>query len=481
MHQQISYTAPATVAEFSKDNSFGRIIAGPVGSGKTVGCIIELFRRSLEQEPGQDGLRHTRFAVVRQTLKQLKDTVLKDIMEWLGPVATYKSSENTIHVEFDDVKSEWLLIPLEDAEDQRRLLSMQLTAAWMSECIEMDVGLVSSIAGRCGRFPSAANGAPTWFGVIADTNLPSEGSPWHEFMTDVPKDWAVYFQPGGLEEYAENLPHLTQTAETRKLPEDDPKRIAQGRLYYERLSRGNNPDWVKRYVHAQFGNDPSGTAVFRESFSSTFHVKDELIPNRFYPLIIGQDFGRDPCSIICQMDSRGRFLGLEEVIAEDIGLEQHLERNLRPALQQARYLGMPIIIIGDPSGVSKSSIYEETTFDVLKRMGFVAMPAPTNDLDPRLRAIESFLLKQTDGGGAILFDKGRCPVTIRGLAGGYRYARSRNGVRKPTPDKNKYSHPIDALQYACLVAHGRMSELVGRHLQGRNRTPRPRVSSAGWT
>ena len=131
---------------------------------------------------------------------------------------------------------------------------------------------------------------------------------------------------------------------------------------------------------------------------------------------------------------------------------------------------------------SKSSIYEETTFDVLKRMGFPAMPAPTNDLDPRLRSVESWLLKQYDGKGAMLFDKARCPVIIRGMAGGYRYAKTRAGVRKPTPDKNQYSHPIDALQYACLVAHGRMHELIGRHLgHRRNATPRPRVSSAGWT
>lgn len=482
MPAPIRYDAPPTVAQFMKSASFGRMIAGPVGSGKTTGCIFELLRRAMEQEKAPDGYRYTRFAVLRQTLKQLKDTVLKDIMDWLGALSEYRVSDNTVHVRFGDVRSEWLLLPLEDIEDQRRLLSMQLTGAWMSEAIEMQVDLVAAISGRCGRYPSGNRGNPTWFGIIADTNMPTEGSEWHRFMdTDQPADWEVFVQPGGLEEFAENLPWLTQTAETKRLAVDDPGRIAQGRLYYERLARNSSIDWVRRYVHAQFGNDPSGTAVFRESFKSSFHVRDGLIPNRFQPLIIGQDFGRDPCSVITQMDVRGRFIVLEEVIAEDMGLEAHIERNLRKVLAHERYLGIPIVVIGDPSGTSKSSIYEETTFDVLQRMGFKALPAPTNDLDPRLRAVESWLLKQSDGGGAILFDRERCPKIIRGMAGGYRYAKTKNGTRKPLPDKNEFSHPIDALQYACLVSHGQMTEHVNRHLFGRNRSPRPKVSARGWT
>lgn len=479
----INFTAPPTVAAFMKDSSFGRLIAGPIGSGKTTGCIFELFRRAMEQEKGDDGLRYTRFAIVRQTLKQLMDTVLKDIEDKLHAVMRFKVQDKVVLIEFGDVRSEWLLLPLEDAEDQRRLLSMQLTGAWMSEAIEMDVNLVAGISGRCGRYPSGSRGAPTWYGVIADTNMPAEGSDWHRFMdTNQPPDWQIFIQPGGLEECAENLNWLTQTAETKLLPIDHPARIAQGRLYYERAARSQNLDWVRRYVHAQFGNDPSGTAVFRDSFKKSFHVRQGLIPNRFNPLIIGQDFGRDPWSAITQMDARGRMLVLEEVAAEDIGLEGHIEKNLRPVLMQARYLGIPIVVVGDPSGTSKSTIYEETTFDVLKRLGFVAFPAPTNDIDPRLRAVEAWLLKQFDGSGAVLFDEERCPIIIQGLSGGYRYAKTRNGTRKALPDKNKYSHPLDALQYACLVAHGRMNELIGRHLNRRsNATPRQRVSSAGWT
>ncbi|MGZ5095549.1 MAG: hypothetical protein ACXWCH_30910 [Burkholderiales bacterium] len=408
----------------------------------------------------------------------MKDTVLKDITSWLDAAATYRVSENTIYISIGDVRSEWLLIPLDDIEDQRRLLSLQLTGAWMSEGIEIDFDIVAPLSGRCGRYPK--EGA-TWSGLIVDTNMPQEGSPWHELMTNPPGDWYIAIQPGGLHEDAENLEWLNQSPETKKLPADHPDRLDRGREYYRRNARNPNPSWVKRYVHAQYGDDPSGTAVFKDSFKQSFHVVKDLMPVASKPLIVGQDFGRDPCSVICQYDHKGRLLILEEVVAEDVGLETHIQSSLRPALLNERYLGRSVAIIGDPSGVAKSSIYEETTFDVLKRMGFNAFPAPTNDIEARLRAVDAFLLAQRDGGPAMLIDAERCPTIVRALAGGYRYAKTRHGVRKPLPDKNEYSHIIDALQYACLAAHGGMQGYIGRVMTRRATIQRKHVRQGGWT
>ena len=476
----IEYTAPPTCAAFMRSNAFGRLIAGPVGSGKTTSCIFELFRRACEQAPAPDGLRYTRFAILRQTLSQLKMTVLKDITTWLKGIGTYKVSENTIYISIGDVRSEFIMIPLEDIEDQRRLLSMQLTGAWISEGIEVSLSLIDPIAGRCGRYPSAAQGGATWMGILIDTNMPTEGSDWHKFMVESHKDWEIFIQPGGLEELAENLNWLTQTSETLKLPVDHPDRLKQGRLYYERLSRANGPDWVKRYVHAQFGDDPSGTAVFRDSFKRSFHVVDSLEPVGL-PLLVGQDFGRDPCTIICQLDHRGRLLVLEEVIASDTGLELHITQAVKPVLMSPRYIRNPLLMIGDPAGRAKGSIMEETSFDALKRMGFKSLPAPTNDIDPRLRAVEQWLLRQVDGGGAVLIDGSRCPTLVRALSGAYRFGKTKAGLRKPKPEKSHpYSDIVDAFQYVCLMANGRTSELVGRHLAER-KTPRARVPAGAWT
>lgn len=464
----MNYTAPPTVARFMRSEAFVRAIMGPVGSGKSTGCLIEILRRMAEQSPAQDGKRHTRFAIVRQTLQQITQTVLKEFYTWAAPVTNYKISEKTIYLDFGDIKSEIHLIPLEDEQDQRRLLSMQLTGVWVNEFPEIDSNLIPSIAGRLGRYPSTAMGGPTWFGLVMDGNFPTEGGDWWKLMeVNTPPDWEIFKQPGGLSDGAENISNLPG-----------------GREYYERLSRGeHNANWVKRYVHAEYGDDPSGSAVFRESYRREFHTADSVEPVMGHPLLVGLDFGRDPCAVIGQMDHRGRLLILEEVINEDIGLELALAQRVRPVLMNERYRGRMIAVVGDPAGNQRSTAYEETTFDVLKRGGFVGMPAPTNNIERRLQAVEAFLLQQRDGGPAIIFDRGRCPVLLRGLGGGYRFAKHKNGQLKPTPEKNEYSHVSDALQYLCLAAHNGATGLILSRLTkaGRSQPVRPRVSAAGWT
>lgn len=452
-----------------RSTAFVRVIAGPVGSGKTTGCIFEILRRAIEQRKGPDGIRHTRWAIVRQTLQQLKMTVLLDVLTWFRPIATYKVSEQLIVLRFGDVRAEIYLIPLEDQEDQKRLLSMQLTGAWMSEGIEIDVDLVPALCGRLGRYPSLADGGPTWFGLIVDTNMPTLGSPWHGLMEENrPPDWQIFIQPGGMEPNAENIENLPG-----------------GREYYNRLARGNNPAWIERYVHAKYGEDPGGTAVWGKSFRRSFHVSQEpLEPVMGMPIIIMQDFGRNPCSLIGQPDHKGRLLILEEVIAEDIGLENHLILALKPKLFSERYLGKLCYAVGDPSGVSKSSQSEETCFDTMVRLGIPAFPAPTNDIDPRVRSVEQLLLQQRDGGPALLIDGTRCPTLVRALSGAYRYAKTKEGQTKPLPEKkHPWSDIADALEYGCLIFNAGLQTYYGRKLMRRAdraaKEKRPRA--AGWT
>lgn len=481
----IDYSAPPTCASFMKSEAFGRVILGPVGSGKTTAAVIELLRRSLSQSKARDGYRYTRHAIVRQTLKQLKDTVLKDCQNWLGSVGHWKVSENTFHVEFDDVRSEWVFIPLEDAEDQARLLSMQLTGAWLSECIEMDLDVVGPISGRLGRYPSGAQGTPTWHGFIADTNFPTEMTPWHTYMENPPLGVSIFKQPSGLSPHAENLNWLVQNEKSIALPIDHPARLAQGRKYYERFVEmyGEDSDWVKRYVKAEYGDDPSGAAVFRNSFRSDFHVVSDtmLIPG--YPLIIAQDFGRNPWSLICQMDHMGRLLVHEEVPGTNVGLEKHVEQSLRPRLYSNKYIGYKVCVVGDPSGIAKGNVSEESCFDALKRLGLPCFPAPTNDIEPRLRAVETLLGRQINGGPALMISKTGCPFLCRAMGGGYRFTKHKTGALKTVPEKNDkegFSHVSDDLQYVSLVVHGGLIPEITRRLRPRVKK-RTAVSSAGWT
>lgn len=444
------YTPPPTINRFMTSAAFGRLLAGPVGSGKTHGAIIEVLRRAGEQAPGMDGLRHTKGAIVRQTLKQIKDTIVPDIERICRGIAHVRTTDSSIRIWWGDVRCTILLIPLEVLEDQRRLLSSQLTWVWMSECIEMDVNLIGPIIGRIGRYPSGSHGVPTWKGIFADTNFPVEGSDWWEFMENSPPAWQIFKQPGGLDPTAENLAWLNQTEDTLKLAENDPVRLDKGREYYLNLAANSSPQFTQRYVNAQYGPDPSGSAVFKESFDYNEHIVESLEPVPQRMLLIGQDFGRNPCQVICQLDHKGRLLVLEEIMNLEMGLELAISSKLRPALMNPRYFGKPIVMVGDPAGIAKSSLFELNEFDLLKSKGFSAAPAPTNDIEPRLQAVEAFLNRRN----AIVVDKHLCPTITQGFSGSYKFEKRRSGELQPKPSKvGKWSHPMDCLQYVCLIAN----------------------------
>jgi hypothetical protein len=469
-----------------KSEAFGRLIAGPVGSGKTTAAVIEILRRATQQKPGADGLRHTRFAIVRQTLRQLKDTVLKDCNNWLKGLGHWKVSDSAFYLNFDDVRAELIFIPLENEEDQSRLLSMQLTGAWLSECIEMDISVLAPLTGRLGRYPSGGDGVPTWHGWIADTNFPTEMTPWHQFLENPPPDVQIFKQPSGLAEEAENLDWLLQTDKSLLLPLGHPDRRAQGRKYYERFIDlyGHDSDWVRRYVKAEYGDDPSGAAVFKNTFKSNFHIvpDTQLIPG--YPLLVGQDFGRNPWSLICQMDHMGRLIVHQEVPGTNVGLEKHVNQSLRPILFSNKYMGFKMCMVGDPSGAAKGNVSEESCFDALQRLGLPAFPAPTNDIEPRLRAVEALLSRQTNGGPALMISAAGCPMLCRAMSGGYRFTKMKTGSLKTVPDKNDregFSHVCDDLQYVALVVHGGVVPEITRRLRPRAKRVGSRVSAAGWT
>lgn len=490
------YKAPPTISRFMRSDSFGRLLCGPVGSGKTTGCLVELARRTGQQAPAKDGRRYSRWVIARQTLKDAKSTVLKDARGWFGSMADWRVSDSTLLLDYGDILSEWIFVPLDDPQDVKRLLSTQLTGVYINECVETDISLMSDIAGRCGRFPNGDFGACTWKGMFADTNMPVAHTPWADFILNPPSDWEVYRQPGGRSPDAENLNHLEQTEATLNLPEDDPVRAAQGRRYYERLVRIGTPDYVKRYVDADFGRDLSGVGVFSDTFRRDFHVADHLEPVHGRLLLVGQDFGRNPWSLITQMDHKGRLLVLEEV-AGKCGLEQHVKQNLIPVLTNERYRGLPVTLVGDPSGIALDSLFEINAFRLLQSLGLPAEPAPTNDIDPRLRGVESFLVRQVDGKGALLIDQSRCPVLVQAMDGAYKFARkddpsggwrdvgSSSYKTEAPPEKlHPWSDVSDSLQYVCLVAGslGAYAYVLGRTVRRLQPRPkRPPVSSLAWT
>ena len=455
-----TYNASPTGVKFHLDDSKVRLIMGPVGSGKSTTCIIEIMRRCQVQPKCTDGFRRSRWAIVRNTNQQLKTTTLASWRQWFpsGKWGTWKESEKTYYLEFNDVRAEILFLPLDTPDDTQRLLSLELTGVFINEAREIAPEIITAAFSRLGRYPSAAmmpkdaegRSQRYWYGLVMDTNPPSRDSFLYEkFEVEKPDGWVIYKQPGGMDPAAENKENLPAT-------------------YYEDMMNGATDDWIDVHVHGQYGRSLLGRPVFENSFKRAFHVADSVltpVTGEQYTVLIGMDFGRTPAAVIGQRDWRSRLNVMDSLYVENIGLENFLTLHLKPLLRQ-KFPHNKYLVIGDPAGWSKSQLSEENAFDVLKKAGFAAVRAPTNDIDKRIEAVEKLLSQQVDGSPMLRFSPEQASVgmkhLIAGIDGGYMYKRRTNGSFDVTPEKNQYSHDNDALQYLCLGAHMAGGELLAK-------------------
>lgn len=243
------YNATPTLSDFHRDDSFVRVVIGPVGSGKSSAAVVEALKRALEQEPGPDGVRRTRFAFIRNTYGQLRDTTRKTFEQW-APEGTWheQSFTYTLDKKLSDgtrLHCEVLFRALDRPEDVKKLLSLELTGAYINELREVPKHVLDVLQTRVGRYPSKVQGGPTWFGVWADTN-PWETSHWgYELFTKTrPEGYSLFEQPGGRSPKAENLENLPPG-------------------YYDRLVFGKDSEWVKSYVDGEYPSSAIGSVYGR--------------------------------------------------------------------------------------------------------------------------------------------------------------------------------------------------------------------------
>jgi hypothetical protein len=162
------------------------------------------------------------------------------------------------------------------------------------------------------------------------------------------------------------------------------------------------------------------------------------------------DFGLTPACLITQLDPKNRLTILDEIQGEGMAVREFCEKYLKPLLR-TKYTGFQHIIIGDPAGVMRSQVDSRTVYQELKAQGLKGKPAMTNNIQPRIAAVNSFLTRMVEGKPAFYLDQS-CKKTRKALLGGYSFKRMRTSGERwaDLPDKNEFSHLMDCLQYACL-------------------------------
>lgn len=452
---EINYTSGPTFEKFHASAARRRGVMGPIGSGKSTGMCMEIFRRGQQQALGPDGIARTRWVVVRNTYRELRDTTVKTWLYWFPEHIfgdfNYGNMEHMIRL--PGVETEVLFRALDRPQDIAKLLSLEITGAWVNEARELPFGVIKALDDRAGRYPPVKDGGCTWAGLMMDTNPPDDDHWWYRLAEEErPEGWEFFSQPGGLIERggqflpnpeAENLQYLEPPG-----------------AFYTTRAQGASKEYTRVYYCGRYGFVQDGKPVYPEYADDIHAWKDPIAPLKDQPLYVGIDFGLTPAALFAQKTPSGRWLWIDELVTEDMGATRFAEL-LGPKLR-GEYQGYEIHIFGDPAGDQRAQTDETTPFQILRGKGIDARPAPTNDWLIRRDALGNPMTRLIDGlPGFVVSPK--CHIARKALAGGYCLKRmqiSGEERYRDAPIKNRYSHIVEAGQY-CMLGAGEGDSVVG--------------------
>lgn len=447
-----------TVQRFLECSDFVKGIIGPVGSGKSSGCVMEGYLVTEAMPACLDGVRRSRGVIIRNTYGELKDTTVKTFLAWFpeaeGPAYSCHLNRQDMSavVRIGDVEMEVLVRALDRPDHVKKLLSMELTWAYINEAREVPKAVFDAVQSRLGRFPrrqdvttkqnpSGGFRSALWF----DSN-PCDTDHWMYRLFEEEKPelkiqledgttrtvrYSLFKQPSGLAKNAENLTHLPAG-------------------YYQQQMVGKDEDWINVNVRGQYGFVKEGKPVFPE-YRDDAHCAP-VTPMPHLPIEIGMDFGLTPAAVLGQRPPGvGQLQIFDELVSSDMGAVSFAKELKRLILE--KYPGREVHGWGDPAGEGRSQVDERTPFEVVQEAGLPIDPAPTNDVRRRLEAVKGLLMRRTfTGAEAIIIDP-RCKVLRKAMGGGYCRARVKVAGEerfKDEPIKNEFSHVADALEYLCV-------------------------------
>lgn len=471
-----------TIKELAKSTAYVRACIGPAGSGKT-SCMVKILTMlAIQQEADKQGVRWTRWLIVRETYQQLISATLKTFQTFLEPVADIReSAPPIIKVQFPlpdgtFVNSVFEFLSMDKPDSVSKLLGYEPTGAFLDEISELNETIIEGVISRVGRFPSGARGKPTWTGVLATTNGPLK-SHWlykwkNKLEGELPReDWDDYERISGrpfFELFRQPPALIRPTRDGEKwqpnLLAENVENLQEGFGYYFKMLSQSNTR-VKAYVEGDFSDLQTGEVVFPE-FSPDIHViKREHchVPNGS-PIMMSFDFGRTPVCLMGVMTKTGQLVITKEFAGENMAIATLFDQNIQPFLAQNMPRSKVVSAWGDPAGATGGQGLELSPFEVLEDCGvpIEVTWGSGNQLEPRLESVRKRFRTLDSNGQPMLLISDECPILVNALTTGYVYEASRgSGEVKDVPTKshkNWCSDIADALQYFCLGCDTRYSQ-----------------------
>lgn len=452
--------------EYSDCRSSRSFIMGPLGSGKTIQTCLKIKDLMCEQEPvkAKDhknyNVRLSRWFAIRNTYSELTSTTIKDWLECHGDLGRYKQGSKTpphqkLEFKLEDntiVNAEIYFIAFDRPDHVKKARGLQGTGAWINEVKEISKSVVDMMDLRIGRYPSNKEGAtPTWFGMIGDTNAPADDHWYYELAEEEkPEGWKFHRQPGGVVKKDDKWIVNTDAENLNNLPPN----------YYERGMAGKKEDWIAVNLANEYGYVVEGKPVQPRYVDSVHCLDLDFFPHADIEVIIGYDFGRTPAAALLQRAEMGRWICFDELVSENMSamtfgpeLKRYITKNY-PEIKKFRGWG-------DPSGGRGGEATDDSAHKVIRAAGLPCQPTQSNIPIKRRAALELPMTEMCLDGKPRFVILQKCKNIRKGLKGGFCYRRVQVSGEKYTdiPDKNKYSHPVEALEYALQGEGEGRSEL----------------------
>jgi len=456
------YVPNRTGKLFHNDNTFVQLIMGPYGSGKSTICVNKIVQLACNMPVWSSGRRKAKCLIIRNTSGELQSTTLQTWLQWFGELGDIKKRKKpllTYEHTFNDghglIELELVFIALDRDEDIRKLKSIEATYAYINELSEVPQIVLHHLIGRVNyRYPSKAFCAkPYWSGIICDTNPPDEDH-WiyKDFELNPTPSYRVFHQPAGLIIKEDDSFAKDDKGNYIQNPEcDNYQNLAKD--YYVKLAEKRSEGFIKVYCAGKYGLVESGKRVYPE-YNDDIHSLPRVDAIQGLQIHLCWDFGLTPACIVFQISARGQFRVLKEYVAEDMGIRTFAQNIVLPDLP----VSFPYNRIGeseaDPSGMASDTIMEEMScIGELNALGIKTNPASTNDTAVRIGSVRYFLNAMIDGYPAFVLDRERAPVLRKGFINGYHFKRmsiSGDERYQDKPNKNRFSHPHDALHYGAM-------------------------------
>jgi len=362
--------------------------------------------------------------------------------DWVGPTEGGVFMRHNMTYTYDLTQRHQVMFrALDRPQDVGKLLSLEVSGAWLNEVREIPKAIYDMVQTRIGRYPrrDAYRDAIPQFSLLMDSN-PMDDFHWYYRLAEElrPDNAAFYRQAGGLTDIAENVANLPPN-------------------YYQNIAKGKDAAWIKVYVDGEYGFAVDGKPVW-PGFKDSLHVASEPLEPDDSPLTVGMDFGLTPAAVFKQQTETGQWRTISELVTEDTAADEFGELTL--AHIGKYYRGLPVNYWGDPAGSQRSQADKHTPFRILQAQGIPVQPAIAdsarpNDFDLRVKVVSSLLSKLDMAGEPALLISPACKYLRRAMAGGYKYRQlqvSGDERYHAEPEKNIYSHVAEAEQYAMIGA-----------------------------